>query len=333
MEGGHQSSFSPSPLFLKGMFGELICGPPGSGKTTYCEGKRQFLSVYDPCRPVIMVNFDPANESVFPYPCDVDIRDVVCLEKVMEEENLGPNGSYLFCAEVIGQRVDWVVGQIESAVERRIEEVYATAGPSPTVKAPYLLIDCPGQVEFYINSDALHVFISKVQKRVQCSLCTVHLVDAAIATRDIPSYVSSCVLALTTMIDHELPHINLLTKWDTVENTEGVESEFEIFLSGSNFSDEDFERVWVKQIKKKRYEQYVAAQCLPSDKAAAYLKKPEDLPVDLEKECGTLYKHTKALMGVVEGYGIVGFLPLAIQSENMMLKVTREIDGALGNFV
>ncbi|EPY41169.1 hypothetical protein AGDE_02756 [Angomonas deanei] len=135
------------------------------------------------------------------------------------------------------------------------------------------------------------------------------------------------------MIDHELPHINLLTKWDTVENTEGVESEFEIFLSGSNFSDEDFERVWVKQIKKKRYEQYVAAQCLPSDKAAAYLKKPEDLPVDLEKECGTLYKHTKALMGVVEGYGIVGFLPLAIQSENMMLKVTREIDGALGNFV
>uniref|UniRef100_A0A0A9VUV5 GPN-loop GTPase 2 n=1 Tax=Lygus hesperus TaxID=30085 RepID=A0A0A9VUV5_LYGHE len=64
----------------------------------------------------------------------------------------------------------------------------------------------------------MHKFITLLQKRLYCTLCTVHLIDANIATRDIPTYVSSCVLSLTTMIDHELPHINVLTKWDTLND-------------------------------------------------------------------------------------------------------------------
>lgn len=83
------------------MFGELVCGPPGSGKTTYCEGKRQFLSVYDPTRPVTLLNLDPANEGVFPYPCDVDIREVVNYTAIMQDAKLGPNGAYLYCMSVM----------------------------------------------------------------------------------------------------------------------------------------------------------------------------------------------------------------------------------------
>lgn len=62
----------------------------------------------------------------------------------------------------------------------------------------------------------MHKLISALQKQLQCSLCTVHLIDANIATRDIATYVSSCVLSLTTMVDHELPHLNVLTKWDSL---------------------------------------------------------------------------------------------------------------------
>lgn len=70
-------------------FGQIVLGPPGSGKTTYCNGMQQYLTVVG--RKVALVNLDPAND-VLPYKPDVDIADLVCLEEVMDEFKLGPNG-------------------------------------------------------------------------------------------------------------------------------------------------------------------------------------------------------------------------------------------------
>ena len=42
------------------MFGQLVIGPPGSGKTTYCTGIQQFLSATG--RKVAVINLDPAND-------------------------------------------------------------------------------------------------------------------------------------------------------------------------------------------------------------------------------------------------------------------------------
>lgn len=70
-------------------FGQVVIGPPGSGKTTYCNGMQQYLRAVG--RPVALVNLDPAND-VLPYTPDVDIADLVALEEVMEEFKLGPNG-------------------------------------------------------------------------------------------------------------------------------------------------------------------------------------------------------------------------------------------------
>lgn len=60
-------------------FGQVVVGPPGSGKTTYCLGMSQYLKAIG--RDVAVVNLDPANhgESV-PYTADVDIEDLVSLE-------------------------------------------------------------------------------------------------------------------------------------------------------------------------------------------------------------------------------------------------------------
>uniref|UniRef100_A0A8C5UCR9 GPN-loop GTPase 2 n=1 Tax=Malurus cyaneus samueli TaxID=2593467 RepID=A0A8C5UCR9_9PASS len=46
-------------------FGQVVIGPPGSGKTTYCHAMREFLSQLG--RSVAVVNLDPANESL-PHP-------------------------------------------------------------------------------------------------------------------------------------------------------------------------------------------------------------------------------------------------------------------------
>lgn len=70
-------------------FGQLVVGPPGSGKSTYCAGLQQYLSGLG--RKVGVVNLDPANDGL-PYECAIDITDLVSLEEVMRETKLGPNG-------------------------------------------------------------------------------------------------------------------------------------------------------------------------------------------------------------------------------------------------
>ena len=56
------------------IFGQIVIGPPGSGKTTYCEGMSQFLKSLG--RTVAIVNLDPANEHV-PYKADVDVAELI----------------------------------------------------------------------------------------------------------------------------------------------------------------------------------------------------------------------------------------------------------------
>ncbi len=70
-------------------FGQVVVGPPGSGKTTYCHGMAQYLAAVG--RKVALINLDPAND-VLPYQPAVDVSDLVCLEEVMAELKLGPNG-------------------------------------------------------------------------------------------------------------------------------------------------------------------------------------------------------------------------------------------------
>lgn len=70
-------------------FGQIVVGPPGSGKTTYCRGMAQFMAGAG--RKVAIVNLDPANDAL-PYDVAVDIADLVSLEEVQAELGLGPNG-------------------------------------------------------------------------------------------------------------------------------------------------------------------------------------------------------------------------------------------------
>ena len=77
-------------------FGQLIIGPPGAGKTTYTNGMHQFLNAIG--RKSSIVNLDPANPAPS-YPVALDVRDLVTLEEVMEQERLGPNGGVLYALE------------------------------------------------------------------------------------------------------------------------------------------------------------------------------------------------------------------------------------------
>jgi hypothetical protein len=77
-------------------------------------------------RNLLVFNLDPAAEH-FSYKCDIDIRDLITLEDVMEEMQLGPNGGLIFCLEYLLQNWDWMQEQLN------------TIGMDD-----YVLFDCPG---------------------------------------------------------------------------------------------------------------------------------------------------------------------------------------------
>ena len=47
------------------------------------------------------------------YECAVDINDLVCLENVQEELNLGPNGAMMYCLEYLEANLDWLKEKLE----------------------------------------------------------------------------------------------------------------------------------------------------------------------------------------------------------------------------
>lgn len=125
-------------------FGEIVCGSPGSGKSTYCYGKHQLFTALG--RPIAIVNLDPANEHI-PYPCAIDIASLITLEDVMQQHGLGPNGGMLYCMEYLDANYDWL--------EERLAALGADA---------YVLFDLPGQVELSTNHESLKRILWKLSK-------------------------------------------------------------------------------------------------------------------------------------------------------------------------
>jgi GPN-loop GTPase len=109
----------------KTIFGQVVVGPPGSGKTTYCHAMADLLRAQK--RPVCLVNLDPAND-VLPYPANIDISALITVQDVMESFHLGPNGGLIYCMEFLETNLDWLFTQVSKFSDH------------------YFIFDFPGQV-------------------------------------------------------------------------------------------------------------------------------------------------------------------------------------------
>ncbi|XDG09275.1 hypothetical protein ABKA04_008890 [Annulohypoxylon sp. FPYF3050] len=176
-------------------FAQLVLGSPGSGKSTYCDGMHQFMGAIG--RDCAVVNLDPANDKTN-YPCALDIRNLITLEEIMSDDQLGPNGGVLYAFEELENNMEWL--------ENGLKEL----GDS------YILFDCPGQVELYTHHNSLRNIFFKLQK-MGYRLVAVHLSDSFCLTQ--PSlYISNLLLTLRAMLQMDLPHINVLTKIDKISS-------------------------------------------------------------------------------------------------------------------
>ncbi|KAJ8453316.1 hypothetical protein Cgig2_008200 [Carnegiea gigantea] len=81
------------------VFGQVVIGPPGSGKTTYCNGMSQFLRL------------------IGRYECAVNIEELIRLSDVMNEHSLGPNGGLVYCMDYLEKNIDWLQSKLEPLIK------------------------------------------------------------------------------------------------------------------------------------------------------------------------------------------------------------------------
>lgn len=180
-------------------FGQIVIGPPGSGKSTYCNGCSQFFNAIG--RHAQIVNMDPANDKL-PYPCAVDIRDFITLEEIMSEQQLGPNGGLMYAIESLDKSIDMFILQIKSLVEQ---------------EKAYVVFDCPGQVELFTHHSALFHVFKRLERDLKIRLCVVNLIDCHYLTSP-TQYISILLLALRSMLMMDLPQINVFSKIDMIKS-------------------------------------------------------------------------------------------------------------------
>lgn len=173
------------------MYGQLVIGPPGAGKTTYCHRIHQLYRQLE--RNAAIVNLDPANEQM-EYTAAVDIMQLITVADVMEAHRLGPNGALMYCMEFLQQNFDWLLERLRAA------------------GATYFVFDCPGQVELYTHHQAMSAIFARLEQ-LGYLLCTVHLIDSHHCSEP-AKFVSTLMLSLNTMLQMGLPHVNVLSKAD-----------------------------------------------------------------------------------------------------------------------
>lgn len=176
--------------------GVLVMGPAGAGKSTFCNAIISHMQTIG--RRAHIVNLDPAAEPN-KYEFTVDIRDLISLDDVVEEMDLGPNGALIYCFEYLMKNLDWLDDEIGDYNDE------------------YLIFDCPGQIELYTHIPVLPNLIRYLQMRLNFNLCAAYLMESTFIL-DMSKFFSGSLAAMSSMILLELPHINILSKIDLVKD-------------------------------------------------------------------------------------------------------------------
>jgi len=148
-------------------------------------------------RTVHVVNLDPSAET-FKYHPTIDIRDLIESEDVIDELNLGPNGALVYCFEFLIQNLNWLRDQLGDYED------------------DYLIFDCPGQIELYTHMTVMLKLVTELTSWGY-SVCALHLLDSHFIS-DPSKFLSGTLICLSAMVHLQLPHINIITKIDLLND-------------------------------------------------------------------------------------------------------------------
>jgi len=169
-------------------------GTAGSGKTTLTKAFKQWMESQG--YQAVTVNLDPGADKL-PYTVDIDVRDWVSLQEVMDEHELGPNGAQIVSADMVAMKAPEI---------KRVMDGF---------KTDYYLIDTPGQMELFTFRQASREMVKTLGERSMITF----LFDPVLAKQ--PSgLVSLMTLAATTQFRFDTPYFPVLSKSDILSQEE-----------------------------------------------------------------------------------------------------------------
>lgn len=173
----------------------FVVGPAGSGKSTFTGAFQEWMrnNEYE----AITVNIDPGAEFL-PYVPDVDVRNYIQLQEIMEEYELGPNGAQILASDLIANQIDEIRGEIDD------------------FDADYIIVDTPGQLELFAFRTSSEFLIEHIsEKRGYIAF----LMDPMVAIS--PSgYVSLLTLSASVFFRFYTPFINVVNKIDLLNDSD-----------------------------------------------------------------------------------------------------------------
>jgi GTPase SAR1 family protein len=170
-------------------------GTAGSGKSTMVYAFQMWMNSQG--LDVVTVNLDPGAESLA-YAPDVDVKDWIDLDQIIEEQGLGPNGAQVAAADLLALNAKEIADVLE------------------TFETSYFLIDTPGQVELFTFRASGPAIIDAFGRE---DSAFVYLNDPHLV-RTSSGFISSVLLSATVQFRHALPFLNVLSKSDLLEEAE-----------------------------------------------------------------------------------------------------------------
>jgi len=171
------------------MFVVFIIGTAGSGKSLLTATFTDWLKLAK--QNVIAVNLDPGVLTL-PYTPDIDIRDYIKIEQLMEQYELGPNGALIMAADLIAEETE------------RLSEEVASFNPD------IALIDTPGQMELFAFRASGPYIANELTKEPKA---LIYLFDSVFSSNPL-NYVSNVFLATAVYNRFFTPQIHVLSKSD-----------------------------------------------------------------------------------------------------------------------
>lgn len=173
----------------------FMIGTAGSGKSKLTAAFGDWLQMSK--QDVSLVNLDPGVLTL-PYSPDVDIRNYVNIENLMQEYTLGPNGALVMAADLIADEIEQVSKDVED------------------LKSDIVLVDTSGQMELFAFRASGPYIANELTKEPKG---IVYLFDAVFSVNP-QNYVSNMFLATAVYNRFTLPQIHILSKCDLLPKEE-----------------------------------------------------------------------------------------------------------------
>jgi GTPase SAR1 family protein len=177
------------------MFIVFMVGTAGSGKSLLTAAFGEWLKMSK--QDVSIVNLDPGAVTL-PYSPDVDVRNYVNIDKLMEDYRLGPNGALVMAADLVADDIE--------SISREIEEL----------QSDIILVDTSGQMELFAFRASGPYIANELTKEPKA---IVYLFDAVFSVNPL-NYVSNTFLSAAVYNRFLLPQIHILSKCDLLPKEE-----------------------------------------------------------------------------------------------------------------